>query len=446
MSRDILLSLIDADPGQPRRRFDETSIAELAQSMDAKGLVIPIMVRPVEGRFIIVHGERRYKAALSLGWETICAEVRDVTPTEARWLALIENIQREDLSPIEEATAYQVGLTQEDITQAELGERIGKSQSYIASKVRLLGLPHDIQESLEAGALTEGHAKQLLRLSDSRYLVPLYEKTLNESLSVRALKTESDRAISFIKAQKAIEEIETENRIESASGAGWWDGPGDMDTLLEGIGCEIPWGTFWDAEDFQYCGGRLVGIFARLIWMFEPLQIFAYGWSPQDRVAFDSAKVCMRREKALTFGDADLVFVNLVPSMSDEEVIQTIDFVASNLGDTAAVAFRSGPHELGETTNYKDMAWQIETLRKGLRVELPIASAVATEFEREAYLDRVRVSPALQGKYRDCLIPSCEFWTVFSASGEIGKFTLVPPAELSVAVERQERGNGAAAA
>src|SRR5262245_3518578 len=127
MSRDIPLSLIDRDEAQPRQHFDAAALSELAQSIAANGLAVPILVRPVGERFIIVHGERRYRATQSLGHETIAAEVRDLSADEARWLTLIENIQRADLSPIEEARAYQWWLNQ-GMTQEQLGQRIGKSQ------------------------------------------------------------------------------------------------------------------------------------------------------------------------------------------------------------------------------------------------------------------------------------------------------------------------------
>lgn len=163
MSQDILLSLIDPDPEQPRKHFDTAAIEELAQSLTANGLAVPILLRPVGNRFLIVHGERRWRAAQSLKWQTIRAEVRDVSPDEARWLALVENVQRADLSPMEEAEAYRAHLA-EGITQVELGKRIGKSQSYIAQKLRLLTLPAAITSYIKQGLLTEGHARQLLKL------------------------------------------------------------------------------------------------------------------------------------------------------------------------------------------------------------------------------------------------------------------------------------------
>lgn len=163
MSCDILLNLIDPDPGQPRQNFDEAKTVELAQSMEANGLAVPIAVRPAGDRFIIIHGERRWRAARSLGWEVIRAEVCNVSLAEARWLSLVENVQRADLSPIEEARAYKARLD-EGITQVKLGERVGKSQSYIAQKLRLLKLPDPLVFYLDRGAITEGHARQLMKL------------------------------------------------------------------------------------------------------------------------------------------------------------------------------------------------------------------------------------------------------------------------------------------
>lgn len=165
MSHDIPLNLIDADPNQPRKHFDAMAIDELAQSIEANGLAVPILVRPAGERFVIVHGERRYRAATLLGWETIPANVRDIDPDAASWLALVENVQRADLSPVEEAIAYQERIAQ-GMTQTELAKRIGKTQSYIAQKLRLLKLPDPVRFYLDQKAISEGHARQLLRLRD----------------------------------------------------------------------------------------------------------------------------------------------------------------------------------------------------------------------------------------------------------------------------------------
>lgn len=163
MSHDIPLELIERDPEQPRQHFDPAALGELAASLDASGLAVPILLRPVGDRFVLVHGERRWRAAGQINWPTIRAEVRDLEPDEARWLSLVENIQRADLSPIEEAQAYQARLAG-GLTQEQLGERIGKGQSYIAQKLRLLTLPDPVRVFVECSALSEGHARQLLRL------------------------------------------------------------------------------------------------------------------------------------------------------------------------------------------------------------------------------------------------------------------------------------------
>jgi ParB/RepB/Spo0J family partition protein len=162
MSRDIELALIDPDLAQPRKYFDPTALEELAQSMAANGLATPILVRPVGPRYTLVAGERRWRAAQQLGWTTIPADVRDLAPDEAHWLALAENIQRADLTPIEEARAFEARLAG-GLTQEALGQRIGKTQSYVAQKLRLLRLPGALVHYIDHGALSEGHARQLMR-------------------------------------------------------------------------------------------------------------------------------------------------------------------------------------------------------------------------------------------------------------------------------------------
>ncbi|MBP8291444.1 MAG: ParB/RepB/Spo0J family partition protein [Caldilineaceae bacterium] len=175
MSRDILLTDIDPDPGQPRQHFDAAALQELADSMTATGQAVPITVKPAGARFVIVTGERRWRAAQMLGWSTIRADVQDIDAATAQWQTLVENIQRAGLTPIEEAHAFQK-LVDAGHTQTEIGKRIGKTQSYVAQKIRLLRLPAGVQdmldvgrasvpEMLNGGRLSEGHGRQLLRLS-----------------------------------------------------------------------------------------------------------------------------------------------------------------------------------------------------------------------------------------------------------------------------------------
>lgn len=202
MSRDILVNSIDPDPNQPRKYFDQTALDELAQSIDTNGLAVPILLRPAGKRFTIVHGERRWRAVKSLGWETIPAEVRDLEPDAALWLALVENVQRNNLSPIEEAKAYQHRLDN-GFTQVQLGQRIGKGQSYIATKLRYLKLPERIQQSLDKREISEGHAKQILRLKGHYYLQK-WADHIARDLSVSALAEVVSKWLDYISITESL--------------------------------------------------------------------------------------------------------------------------------------------------------------------------------------------------------------------------------------------------
>lgn len=203
MSRDILLTLIDPDAANARKHFPTVSLAELAASIGASGLAVPILLRPAGDRFLIVHGERRFRAVKSLGWQTIQADVRDIDADAASWLALVENVQRADLSPIEEAQAYQAKLSM-GITQSELGRRIGKTQSHIATKLRFLTLPAQVQQALQEEVISEGHAKQLLRLKGEDHQLRICAKVIAEKMSVAELAKMMDDAIECEKLEDEI--------------------------------------------------------------------------------------------------------------------------------------------------------------------------------------------------------------------------------------------------
>ena len=190
MSRDILLTDIDRDPEQPRKHFDAAALQELADSMAATGLAVPITVKPAGARFVIVTGERRWRAAQLLGWATIRAEVQELDAATAQWRTLVENIQRADLTPIEEAHAFQK-LTDAGHTQTEIAKRIGKGQSYVAQKLRLLKMPAEVQAMLGDGRLTEGHARQLLRLPDD-LRCGVAQEAIAEGYSVQDTKDSCD--------------------------------------------------------------------------------------------------------------------------------------------------------------------------------------------------------------------------------------------------------------
>ncbi|MDB6243468.1 nucleoid occlusion protein [Lactobacillus amylovorus] len=181
--QDIELDKIVPNRYQPRREFSDDSIKELAETLDKDGLLQPIVVREDgEDHYEIIAGERRYRAANSLNWETIPAIVNNMNDDQAASLALIENLQREDLNPIDEAKAYTNLMKLNDLTQTALAKDMGKSQSYVANKLRLLKLDDDVQKALIEGKITARHGRALLNLSDDdqeRVLKEIEEKGLN---------------------------------------------------------------------------------------------------------------------------------------------------------------------------------------------------------------------------------------------------------------------------
>lgn len=181
--QDIELDEIVPNRYQPRREFSDDSIKELAETLDKDGLLQPIVVREDgEDHYEIIAGERRYRAAKSLGWETIPAIVKNMDDDQAASLALIENLQREDLNPIDEAKAYTNLMKLNDLTQTALAKDMGKSQSYVANKLRLLKLDDDVQKALIEGKITARHGRALLNLSEDdqeRVLKEIEEKGLN---------------------------------------------------------------------------------------------------------------------------------------------------------------------------------------------------------------------------------------------------------------------------
>lgn len=181
--QDIELDKIVPNRYQPRREFSDDSIKELAETLDKDGLLQPIVVRENgEDHYEIIAGERRYRAAKSLNWETIPAIVNNMNDDQAASLALIENLQREDLNPIDEAKAYTNLMKLNDLTQTALAKDMGKSQSYVANKLRLLKLDDDVQKALIEGKITARHGRALLNLSDDdqeRVLKEIEERGLN---------------------------------------------------------------------------------------------------------------------------------------------------------------------------------------------------------------------------------------------------------------------------
>ncbi len=185
-TQELEIDTIIANANQPRKAFDNKTLYELSESLKRTGVLQPIVVRRYGQQFQIVVGERRWRAAQLAGLTRIPAVIREVTDAQTLELALVENLLREDLNPMEEAEAYQRLLTEFAWTQEELGQRVGKDRSSVANCLRLLKLPELIQADLRMGRLTMGHARALLSLTSPADQLRLREEILAHSWSVRA--------------------------------------------------------------------------------------------------------------------------------------------------------------------------------------------------------------------------------------------------------------------
>ncbi|ADJ40734.1 ParB/RepB/Spo0J family partition protein [Limosilactobacillus fermentum] len=189
--RELAVDSIRPNPYQPRRTFDQEGLAELARSIEAAGVFQPIIVRrpdPNLNRYELIAGERRLRATRMTERKTIPAIVRVLDDQTMMEVAVLENLQREDLSPLEEAQAYQTLIERLNLTQAQVAARLGKSRPYIANYLRLLGLPEEVKQMLASGELSMGQARTLLGVKDERRLVELAKRVANEGLTVRQIE------------------------------------------------------------------------------------------------------------------------------------------------------------------------------------------------------------------------------------------------------------------
>lgn len=211
---------ITPNPDQPRQHFDAQKLQEMVQTIREKGVLSPVIVRPVREGYQLVSGERRWRAAKMAGLEHVPAIISNASDREALELSLIENIQREDLTPLEEARAYQTLLDLHTITHDELAHRVGKDRSTITNALRLLKLSTPVQEALEQGRITAGHARCLLSLP-TQFHAKLLSAIVSKDLSVRATEklskrlTESPRKPKPAPAQATIHLEEIRNRLRS---------------------------------------------------------------------------------------------------------------------------------------------------------------------------------------------------------------------------------------
>ena len=185
----LLIDEIHPNKGQPRKRFKEDELEELADSIRQNGVLQPLLVRKVGSSYEIVAGERRYQAALRAGLKELPVIIREISDDEVFKLALIENLQRSDLSPLEEANGYRQLIKEKGLTQEELAKILSKSRSTITNTLRLLDLPEEVQRLVEEGELTAGHARAILAVPSEEGRIALAQKVVEERLSVR--QTES---------------------------------------------------------------------------------------------------------------------------------------------------------------------------------------------------------------------------------------------------------------
>ncbi len=199
---------------QPRKTFDDTKLADLINSIKEKGVVQPIIVQKLDSGYELIAGERRWRAAQKAGMNKIPAIIKEVTNEESLELALIENIQRENLNPMEESRAYQRLADEFNLTQEEISKKVGKDRSSVANYLRLLKLPQEIQDSVSNEELTMGHARTLLSLNSAKEQISLKDRIIKKGMSVREIESiiNRDRQSKKEPAKKTIDIFK--NRLE----------------------------------------------------------------------------------------------------------------------------------------------------------------------------------------------------------------------------------------
>ncbi|MFN2399596.1 MAG: ParB/RepB/Spo0J family partition protein [Gemmatimonadaceae bacterium] len=209
---------IKPNPFQPRKSFDQNELDELEVSLRSSGLLQPITVRPVRGGlgYELIAGERRLRAATQLGWTEIPAVVKDIDDRTLLTLALVENLQRTDLNPIEEARGYQQLMSEFSLTQQQVAELIGKDRSTVANMLRLLQLPEVVREMLQAGQLTLGHARAILGLADEGRIVSLAREIVARGLTVRDVERRARESATITRVTRKSEGGRRLSRATSA--------------------------------------------------------------------------------------------------------------------------------------------------------------------------------------------------------------------------------------
>jgi len=216
--KEIEIGLIDRNPDQPRKNFDDDALAELASSIKNYGVIQPIIVKEVDGRYVIIAGERRWRASRLAGLKTIPCVIKDYTEQEVSEIAIIENLQREDLNPIESAKAIKSLIQQYNLTQDDVADKIGKSRPAVANTLRLLSLPESIITLVESNKLTAGHARALLAIDNPVKQKEIAVQIIEQGLTVRdvenIIKHLNKPKTETVVKEKSLELKDFEDRIK----------------------------------------------------------------------------------------------------------------------------------------------------------------------------------------------------------------------------------------
>lgn len=203
----VKIDLIKPNKYQPRTIFSEEKIEELARTIHTHGVIQPIVIRKSDDGYEIIAGERRFRAMKKLGWEEVPAIIRNLDDKETASIALIENLQREELTAIEEAYAYEKLLELHGLTQEALAQRLGKGQSTVANKLRLLKLPDDIKNSILTKEISERHARALISVKDADLQQKLFQEAIAEQLNVKQLEDRIQQALNPIEEEKEKKKV-----------------------------------------------------------------------------------------------------------------------------------------------------------------------------------------------------------------------------------------------
>lgn len=204
-SSTMKLSEIEPNKNQPRKDFDDSALAELADSIKQHGVLQPLLVRPMaNGRYQIVAGERRWRASRMIGLTEVPVVIREMSDSQTMEIALIENLQREDLNAIEEALGYKTLMEEFSLTQEMIAQKVGRSRPAVANALRLLNLPKPIEEMIRKGELSSGHARALLALGDEAAMIETAQKVKKQGLTVREIEK-----LAAPKKQKAVSKVDT---------------------------------------------------------------------------------------------------------------------------------------------------------------------------------------------------------------------------------------------